>query len=583
MIRKSNLLFLPAFILLMAAPSSAQNQERTLVIDGATLIDGTGSEPLPNARIVIRGERIQAIGSVDQIQIPQEATIINARGKFVIPGLIDAHVHYRNWHGEMLLAYGVTTVFEIGDYTEWLLALKDGVQKGRIYAPRFFVSGNMLDFPRTQQDSFSKGASRVKAVHLYRTPVHNAEEGRQEVRNLKLQGTDLIKVTQSVTGELLRAVAEEAHKNGLPVIAHTNDARAAALAGVDGIAHLWGISATLMSPENLRAYQEGKIACPYAWMERSKIDDLVSLLVANKVYVNPLLAHEHKPMTGRAREFEQEVYQVLTNPDLSYIPLNDRVAILSLYHRVRNYSLVLGLFPPLERLSGAQVEEFQKGYANAQEFVRRFVRAGGKLFSGSSGASTNIPGLSLHHELQLLVDAGLTPMEALLSATRYPAELLRVDDQVGTLAKAKLADLVILNSDPLTNIANTKDIHAVLRGGEILDRDFHPDYAIEITDPLYLVDTPNYPVPFIAMISPKMVTEGDKTFTLQVSGDGFTPVSEVQLDGIDLKTSFVNTTLLEAHVPAHLLVSAATRPVTVTNPPPGGGVSNRFGLIVKYR
>jgi hypothetical protein len=193
-----------------------------LVIEGGTLIDGTGSTPKTNMRIVIRNGRIQNIGPRNQVSLPARARVINARGKFILPGLIDSHVHYFGYEGELYLNHGVTTVMSLGGIPEW---------------------------DRAQGEAMMPTLGMPHWLH-----VRNREEGIQVVQMLLDKGVDYIKIYRGVpTAEVARAMAEQAHRAGKRVVAHLGpnfDAREAALAGVDLLAHASGVlDATIKDPE----------------------------------------------------------------------------------------------------------------------------------------------------------------------------------------------------------------------------------------------------------------------------------------------------------------------------------------------
>ena len=144
----------PAILLavLLGSLVYGQAQSLPLVIEGGTLIDGTGAPPLSDAVILIEGRRISDVGRKGQVVYPSGARIIDARGKFILPGLINGHVHYKHWSGELYLAHGVTTVVDLGNVTEWILAQKEGIAKGKIRGPRILASGNAIHGPFREND-----------------------------------------------------------------------------------------------------------------------------------------------------------------------------------------------------------------------------------------------------------------------------------------------------------------------------------------------------------------------------------------------------------------------------------------------
>src|SRR4030095_14869935 len=198
--------FIFVLILIVVDGPTTNSQSLVTVIEGGTLIDGTGGPPVENAVVVIRGNRIIAICKKGTVSVPKDARIITASQKFILPGLIDLHVHYAEWHGELHLIHGVTTVKDTGNPVEWLEALSSAISAGRVVGPRLFYTGNSLTSPKPIRD--------------HHIGLESPEMGRLAVRILQKHGAVAIKVHQQITPELLRAVADEAHRLGLPVTGH---------------------------------------------------------------------------------------------------------------------------------------------------------------------------------------------------------------------------------------------------------------------------------------------------------------------------------------------------------------------------
>ncbi len=560
----------------------------SILIRGATLIDGTGAAATPNSAILIENNKIAAVGQADELKAPAGTEVVDATGKFIIPGLIDAHVHYREWLGEVFLAHGVTSVIDLGNLTEWVIAVRDAINKGKMRGPRIFTSGNFLD-GGDKTEAFTNFVTRVKRSGRHKTFVKTVEEAQQAARELIAQGVDTIKVYQHLTPEQLRAIIQEARKHNLAVVGHSDTVQESVRQGINGITHLWGVSASTLPPEKHAAYLKGELASPYAHMDPVRVDELIAMLVRNNVYINPLLEHEHKAFTGWAERHEQEDHLFLQRPELAYIPVNARLGMLSMYYRVRNYARRLGEnFPRLETLSAADREEFQKGYQIAQEFTRKFVARGGKLFLGTDtgGGAKEIPGLAVPQEMEVLAETGLSPAQILEAATKNNAQLFRIADKVGTLEPGKLADLIILSADPLADISNVRKIDKVMKDGQWVDTSYHPDYSIPIPDPtrMHLESSSYYPVPVIHELKPPVTVEGSlEDVTITIYGTSFMRGSEVRFNGIGIESRFVDNKRLEAVIPASLFSRVGTFPVEVVNPPPGGGVSEWYGFIVKYR
>jgi imidazolonepropionase-like amidohydrolase len=558
-----------------------------LAITGATLINGTGAPPAPNQTIVIEGPRITAVGPADTVRIPANARTINAAGKFVIPGLIDGHTHWRGWTGELFLNHGVTSIIDLGNTTDWILAARDAEIGGAIRGPRIFTAAGGFDRRPSADSSTLPRVTPSTASYL--SYVNGPASARAAVRALLVKGPDVIKIFGDLTPEELRALTEEAHKVDVPVIGHTNDVYAAVEGGMDGVTHLWGVSATLMTPDNQKKYREGTIASPYAWAEPDKIDALVAFMVKRGTSLNPSLINDLGGVVPQARQFEMADYELLMRPELRYVPLTATLTSLTFWHKLRNYSAALGPYPFIESTSPQVLEEFTRGYKNAQEFMRRFAKAGGRIVVGTDAAgSASVPGLSLHQELELLVDAGLTPMQALQAATRAPAEVIKKDYKLGTVTPKKLADLLILDADPLADIKNTRRINTVIKNGEVVDTRYHRDYSTHISEIDDVgVSSSTQPTPVVTEVISRTLNQMSQVihdgspFELIVRGNRFHSSSLVELNGRPLETTFVSLSELRAKVPTERIPVEGTYAVTVFTPWPGGGRSNVRALPVK--
>ena len=178
----------------LLAPIPASAQIQALVVEGGTLIDGTGGMPLENAAIVIEGSRIKTVGAKGKVAYPANARVIDARGKFILPGLIDVDIHYRGWDPQMFLHFGVTTVYEPLNATEWIVAQRDMINHGKIKGPRMFVCGTPIAGPRELSRQSSAPEQSGFIVH-----VTTVEEAREAVRKNASAGVDAIHVEESLT------------------------------------------------------------------------------------------------------------------------------------------------------------------------------------------------------------------------------------------------------------------------------------------------------------------------------------------------------------------------------------------------
>ncbi len=562
-------MYLPAvaWLLLALLDANAAN----LLIQGATLIDGTGKAPLADARILIEGNVIRRIwsGAEAAPALPPGTQVVDARGKFVIPGLIDSHVHYRPYMGEMFLAHGVTAVYDLGNPLAWQTAVKKGLNSGKIRGPRFYFCSGITIGNEPDGDA-SGGALAGRNLATMKTPA----DAKQAIAALKGK-TDCVKLTEDVKGDFFTAIAREAHAAGMTVISHSLNAIDSATWGIDGVEHMTGIGiSAIRKPDSRKALQGMTIEAGhknsllYQWMEPAVFDEMIQYFVKRNVYLNPTLDFEWKGIIDRTPEFEVEDARLLYNPLLQYMPLDERLVTLGQYHWA-------------DKRSPADREQFLKGYRNVQDFLRRFVKAGGKIYSGTDSAAANTPGLALHHEMQLYVDAGLSPMEALMTSTKWGAEILRLDKQLGTVEPNKLADMVILRANPLDDIRNTKAVDQVIRDGEIVDIAYHSDYTFPF--PMYGPESKHLynPPPRLRRIIPAVVTQG-KTATLRVTGQGFVPNSVVFFGQSQTETRWVSATELAVALTLQQTSEVGTVLLTVQSPKPGGGVSEAVPVIVDY-
>ncbi len=595
----------PLVCALMAAALAASLVVRAqgsgvMVIDGGTLIDGTGREPVRDALLVIRGNRIESVGRRGQVSIPSTARVVRADGKFIVPGLTDAHVHFNNeWMSELFLHYGVTSVFEIGGGGEWGLVQRAGIARGKIFGPRLFVAVGSLAGARI---AALGGVTSAEGMIRSRFVVDTGEKAREVVRRYLALGADMIKVHRGPPMEVYQAAAEEAHGAGKPLIVQalgpTVYAREAVMAGADILEHAAGISYSVArDPAAWKGWgdieEHSLDPSPFADMDDGKAAELIALLVQRHVSIEPDLIAQGRGLPKIRERYEYQDYRLLSDQRLSYLPESSR----------RKW---LDNFRELEDADPKIVELRQKGWDNNVRFVTRFVKAGGNVLAGTdaSGNGWATPGLGLHHELELLVDAGLTPHEAIRAATRNTAEAFRILDRQGTLEAGKLADLVIVSDDPLEDIRNLQKIDTVVKDGEVVDRSFHPWYrnplpynAIEgstwvagVKKEMESMRTTSFgqPPPAIESISPTIVTEGSPTLTLAVRGFGFTSRSRVQFGGEAVPFERVSDTELKLSIDARLLSGAGTFPIVVTNPAPlqrakWGGTSNTAYLLVNFK
>jgi imidazolonepropionase-like amidohydrolase len=418
--------------------------EGVTAIEGAMLLDGSGGKPLTESVILVEAGHITAVGRAGEVEVPSGAVRLNATGKTIIPGLIDAHAMVERWTAPRFLAWGVTTVRDFGGAGDSAVALKNELGLVVTLGPRMFTSGRPID---------GDPPSDPRA-----TAVGTGAAARKAVDQIALAGADYVAVSTGVTPALFRPLMEEAVTLRMPVTARPGqmDALTVARAGAVSLEQLAGVVAVAAPDPTpfVRAYERpfaGWTVEETAWglLDSASVARAARSLAATHVVLVPTLtAHE---VLARAND-----PTVLTRPTMQDVP-----AAVS---EVRDV-------PGLLRRTGwgpGDFAAFRRARSRQDQFVREFRQAGGVVAAGSGAAGPLlVPGAALHDELEQLVLAGFTPLEAIGAATRHAAQLLRADS-LGHVAPGAVADLVVLNSSPVDDIAATRDIAWVMTRGRIV-------------------------------------------------------------------------------------------------------------------
>jgi imidazolonepropionase-like amidohydrolase len=378
-----------------------------VILEGASLIDGTGSPPRNDSVVVLKDERILTV---------------NLTGRFLIPGLFDMHAHvagvldssYNQTISEntleALLDNGITTIRNPGGPTKESVALRDAVAAGQIKGPQIFTAGrliNGLPFP----------------TRFVETIVNTEAEVREEVKRQADVSVDYVKLYVGLYPNLVKTAIDEAHNQGIRVIGHlylTSWTDAANL-GIDALTHGIPVSPFLLSEDKREIFIENGRGPfdHFLWLNlvdlnSTKINEMINALVKNKVPVDPTLS----------------IYEAMLKDD----PQNQHLwsKVLQLTKILYDHGVTI--------MSGTDIPNFGL-----------------------------IPGISLHHELELLVKAGINPLNVINIATSNGAEALGILDDVGTIEAGKQADMIILNTNPIRNIRNIGAIEGVIEDGQFFN------------------------------------------------------------------------------------------------------------------
>ncbi len=445
--RSSTLLLLIAAATVAAVAGCRDKGPEGIALVGATLIDGSGGAPLRNAVVVVRGTRIESVGPRAGFELPKNTREVDATGKWIIPGLIDAHAHVAPWTLPRYLAYGVTTVRDLHGGLDSILALRERANLNALASPRIYSAGAMIDgTPTTYPDAL---------------PGATADAARRAVDQLAVAGADLIKLYTRIDPPLMRAILDEAKTFGLRSTAHLGltDAVTAAGLGVRSIEHLSGIAESASDPAPLYAAHRRGFFPGWTLVERSwaRLDSAALARVARElaerrvILVPTLTVHETFSRLDQPNSMQ--------DPALADVPAAEQARWNT---------------PDMVRRAGWTPDDFAAFRASRPRqdlFVRLFRAAGGVLVTGSDAANQMlVPGESEHDELELLVQAGLPPEDAILAATRNAALLLGVDS-IGTIAAGRVADLVVLGRDPLADIRNSRAVEQVMLRGTLMPAD----------------------------------------------------------------------------------------------------------------
>jgi imidazolonepropionase-like amidohydrolase len=404
------------------------SRAQTLAIVGGALIDGTGRAPVADSAVVIEKGRIVAAGARSSVKIPHGATKIDARGKTILPGLWDIHAHFEQveW-GPVYLATGATTVRDCGNEFEFITAVRDAIANGRGLGPRLLLAG-ILD----GTGPLSLGVERIdtpQQAKMWTDRYHDA-------------GFQQMKIYSSVQLEELKVVAEEAHRLGMTVTGHIPEGLTAyqgVEAGMDQINHIGYVTAIMRPALPSSASRLDRMQADAAVdINSPEAKKAVAFLLEHGTVVDPTIALSElytANSTKPVRTFEPGLSKVA--PELTEALSFDA--------------------PPTPRS-----EIIEKVFEKEVQVVGALHRAGIPIVAGTDQA---IPGHSLYREIELYVQAGFTPMEAIQAATIVPARAMGIDKEAGTIEAGKRGEVVILRSNPLESIRNIRTVEFVVTNG----------------------------------------------------------------------------------------------------------------------
>jgi imidazolonepropionase-like amidohydrolase len=428
-------------VALLLVPLFASAAER-LIIDHVTVIEGTGRAPQPDMAVVVDGARIAAV-TPSQLAGAEPGRRIDARGKYLIPGLMDVHIHLRGaaqpsgpgvkWEeasrGEALgalasyLYSGVTTVFDAGNRKELILPLRADERAGKILAPRIFATGNAITYPGSHGASISIGISDFEKDKAL-LDAHIAEQQPDMVKlMIEEEGWGARPMITLLTPELAEKIVRYYNQHGIRTTAHVSSefrALEAIYAGMDTLAH---------------PVIQGPVS-----------DSFVKLMAAKRIpFASTLTIGENY---SRLAEHPEYLDQPLYAASLSVQERNKLKTETRAEYQSRMWTQWMKLMTPV-----------------AQENIRKIHAAGGVVACGTDQSS----GPAVHRELELLAAAGIAPIDLMRIATYNSAVFLGKADQLGSVQAGRLADLVLLDADPGVSIDNAKAIAFVMKNGEIVD------------------------------------------------------------------------------------------------------------------
>jgi imidazolonepropionase-like amidohydrolase len=400
------------------ASSFSSEPAAVTAIMGGRLIDGTGRPPVEDSVVLLRGGKIVAAGAAASVPIPRGTEFVDAKGKSVLPGLWEMHAHFEQveW-GPIYLATGVTTARDVGNEREFIVAARDAIAAGRGIGPRLVMAG-VVD----GSGPFSLGVIRVD------TP----EQAREQVQKYKAAGFQQIKIYSSVKPDILKVVTAEAHRLGMTVTGHIPFGMNAIQGiedGMDQINHVEYITPLMVDSKSQTIDPDAP-----------NVKKIIKLLLDHHVVVDDTLA------------LMEIILHPLDHPISGFEP-----GILKVAPELKQALETMGAAPAKAAQSAAT-------FRAMETTVRILHQAGVPIVAGTD---QTVPGFSLDREIELHVQAGFTPMEAIQSATIVAARAMGMENDSGTIEVGKRADVILVDGNPLENISDIRKVSAVFAAGKM--------------------------------------------------------------------------------------------------------------------
>src|SRR5580692_248643 len=443
-----------AVLLLWPSTSSAQqhwNLEDTLVITDVNVVDVRTGEIRRDQIVIIERDRINAVGGKGT-RYPRNAPSVNAKGGYLIPGLWDMHVHltFGDWFPlaqeislPLFVANGITSVRDMGSNLETIQSWRNEIEGGRLIGPRILTSGPMLDGPKPRfPDSIA---------------ITTPEDGARAVDELKHRGVDFIKLQSLIPRDAVFAIAAEAKKQEIPFEGHVPDSvRASEMsaAGMHSFEHLIGIfeGSSPLEDQFLKGDKsESKFLASY---DPARASVLATTLAQSQTWQCPTLVWERGGNLLDLTDFSKD-------PRSKYVPA---------YWKDKTWKQ---FSVEVQKEFNIDDLETRKKFVEKELQVVQMLHKAGVPFLAGTDTPPGVyifPGFSLHEELQRFVAAGFSPLEALQTATLNPARFFQMEGELGTIETGKLADMILLDANPLDDIRNTQKIAAVMMNGRYFSR-----------------------------------------------------------------------------------------------------------------